>query len=236
LLGHRGASAVVPENTLAALRRAIVDGADGIECDVRVLGDGTPILMHDDRVDRTTNGKGPVRDFDLPTLRTLTVEDRENPGRGGQSVPSLDEVLDELFGRTFLALELKDPMPETFFAALGERHLADREAECLLASFEVDHLIRARDQLPSIARAVILRAGQPIPDDTVLTPLGLAAVLARHEDVDERFVVEMRRRGLAAWAYTVNEPEEAARLVKIGASGIISDDPGAVRSVIPPLD
>ena len=236
LIGHRGAPARAPENTLASLRRALVDGADGVEFDVRVLRDGTAVLMHDDAVDRTTNGIGALADFDRAALEGLTVGEIPPAGRSGEPVPVLEDVLDELFGRTLLVIELKDSLPAPAFEALAGRHRENRDAETLLASFEIDYLAQARDLLPSAPRALVLHADQALPDESLLAPLGLAAVFARHENVDERFVVDLRRRGLAAWAYTVNDPGTAARLVAAGASGIISDDPGTIRTAIPPLD
>ncbi len=233
LLGHRGALARVPENTLASMRRALADGADGVEFDVRTLADGTPVLMHDETVDRTTNGSGPVAALDVVALKSLAVGEAHSESGEVDSVPTLDEVLDELFGKVFLAIELKAALSPEAFERLAARHRDNRDAEALIASFQAELLAEARDCVPSFPRALILRADQPLPPDEILTPLGLAAIFARHESVDERFIVDCRRHGLASWAYPVNDPESAQRLLACGAAGLISDDPGALRSVVP---
>jgi glycerophosphoryl diester phosphodiesterase len=233
LLGHRGASASAPENTLVSFRKALAEGADGLEIDVRILRDGTPVVMHDDSVDRTTDGNGLLSEYDVESLGGLDAGAPFAEEFRGERVPLLDEVLDELLGKTLLALDLKDAMPETTYRALAERHRANRDAHVLVASFETEILAGARDHMPALPRALVLDVGQPVPSETVLAGLGLWGVFACHESVDERFVVDCRRNGLALFVYTVNESETAARLVKAGVEGILSDDPGVLRGVMP---
>jgi glycerophosphoryl diester phosphodiesterase len=236
LIGHRGAAAVAAENTLGGVRRALADGADGVEIDVRILGDGTPALLHDETLDRTTDGSGALALQDVAGIAGLDAVSAQFPGQPPEPVPTLDALLDECFGRTLLALELKEPLPPAAYEALAARHRADREAELLVASFRAEILGEARDRLPAVPRVLVLRRDQPLPPDEVIGSLGLGGIFAVHGNVDERFVVDCRRHGLAAYAYTVNDAETAARLVAIGVAGILSDDPGSLRAVVPRLD
>ncbi len=189
LVGHRGAPASTPENTFASFRRALAESADGIEIDVRVLPDGTPVILHDDSVDRTTNGHGPLTEYDAESLRVLDAGAPFDERFRGERIPLLDEVLDEFFGKTLLVLELKEPMPEAVYHSLAERYHANRDAQMVVASFEAEILAGARDHLPALPRALILGIDQPIPSESVLTDLGLWGICARHESVDERFVI-----------------------------------------------
>lgn len=226
VLGHRGARAQVPENTLASLRRAMVDGADGFEFDVRVLGDGTPVLMHDDTVDRTTNGAGKLDTFDRESVLRLDAG-------SGERVPRLDDVLGEFLERAFLAVEMKEILPDAVLDDVAEQFRRSLAARIVVASFDSKAVERARDHLSAVPRALILPLDRPLPPEELVSYLGLWGIFAREESIDERYVVECRRLGLALHAYTVNDPQRAVALAQLGVEGIISDDPGAIRTVLP---
>ncbi len=233
LLGHRGAPARAPENTLASLRRAMDDGANGVAFDIRLLRDGTAVLMRDETVDRTTTSTGLLASFDAVSLLGLDAGVGHAADFAGESVPTLLDVLDEFFGNAFLALLLEEDLPAAVCEALAERQRAHREAELVVASRRTEYLATMRDRAPAAPRALILEHQQPLPPERVIDQLGLQALFAHHEDIDERTVVECRRSGLGLWAYTVNEAETAARLAAWGITGILSDDPAAVRDAIP---
>src|SRR5437660_7666970 len=104
-VGHRGAAALEPENTIRSFRRAIELGCDFAECDVHLTRDGQLAVMHDAAVDRTTNGSGPISDFTMAELKQLDAGQ-------GERVPTLDEVLETVRGRIKLLIELKGPGTE----------------------------------------------------------------------------------------------------------------------------
>lgn len=226
ILGHRGASAKAPENTLAALRLALAEGADGFEFDVRVLGDGTPVLLHDAAVDRTTNGEGRLAAFDRSTVLKLDA------GRG-ERIPFLEDVLSEFLERAFLAIEMKEVLPDSVLHELGAQFRGSLAARGIVASFDSRAVERARDRIPALPRALILPLDRPLPPQTLVAYLGLGGIFAREESIDERYVVDCRRLGLALYAYPVNDPARALALAKLGVEGLISDDPGALRAVLP---
>jgi glycerophosphoryl diester phosphodiesterase len=228
LLGHRGALARAPENTLASLRRAVADGAVGFEFDVRMTADGRAALLHDATVDRTTNGNGALASLAATDMAGLDAGSYFGEAFAGEPVPLLDTVLDEFLGSAFLAMEMKETLSEAVLVGIAERLRANREAQLLAASFEAEALAKARDFLPAAPRALILKRDQPLPSDEVARALGLWGVFARTESIDERFVVDCRRSGLNVYAYVVSDGATAARFSRIGVGGLISDDPGAL--------
>ena len=228
LLGHRGALARAPENTFAALRRSIEDGAAGFEFDVRMTRDGEAVLLHDESVDRTTDGTGPVAQLTAADVAQLDAGRYFDDAFAGERVPRLDDVLDEFLGHVFLAMEMKETLSDAVLARIGDRLRRQREAGFVAASFQREALEKARDRLPAAPRALILRRDQPLPAEELARTLGLWGVFARTESVDERFVVDCRRAGLNVYAYVVSDPETSARFSKIGVGGLISDDPGAL--------
>jgi glycerophosphoryl diester phosphodiesterase len=232
LLGHRGARAKAPENTLAALRQAVQDGADGLELDVRATRDGMTVLLHDETLDRTTSGQGPLGSVSTADVLALDAGSWFGDAWAGTRVPTLAEVLDEFLGRVTLAVELKEVLPAAAMADLATRLRAKPEADLLLASFLPEALRAARDLVPHAPRALILRPADALPEEAAARELGLWGVFPPHEVVDERWVVNCRRGGLHAWTYTVNDPARAAQLAKWGIGGIISDDPAAVRAAL----
>lgn len=236
LLGHRGARARAPENTLVSLRRGIADGADGFEFDVRATADGHAVLMHDETVDRTTDGTGRLAAMTLEQVRALDAGAAFGRGHAGERIPTLDEVLDEFLGKTALAMEMKETLPDAVLRALGERLAGAPEAlrgdRFVVGSFQAAAVARAHDLVPAAPRARILHRDEPVPDAAERAALDLWGVFARWESVDARFLAGCRAAGLRCYAYTVNDPEAAAKLARLGADGIISDDPGKVRAAL----
>src|SRR5436309_263912 len=121
IVAHRGASALAPENTLAAFRRALEAGAPAVECDVHLTADGAPIVIHDARVDRTTNGTGEVASLTLAALRALDAGGWFDPRFAGERLPTLEETLAIAAGRSRVFVELKPGGG----AALVDRALAE---------------------------------------------------------------------------------------------------------------
>lgn len=233
VIGHRGARARAPENTMVSLRRAIADGADGVEFDVRALGDGTPVLMHDPTVDRTTDGRGELNRFDRNSILRLDAGAKFDRAFAGEPVALLADVLAELPRETQLAVEMKEVLPPGALDILARDHAAHPSRPMILASFRIDAVARARGRLPDVPRALILPEGHGVPSVALVHELGLWGVFAPDKDVDERFAGTTRERELTLWVYTVNTADRAEELVSFGATGIITDDPALVRERLP---
>ncbi|HMB69776.1 MAG TPA: glycerophosphodiester phosphodiesterase family protein, partial [bacterium] len=194
LLGHRGARAHSPENTLTSLRHALRSGADGFEFDVRATADGHAVLMHDETVDRTTDGAGPLASLTLERVRELNAGSWFDATIDDEPVPTLDEVMDEFLGSTALALEMKEVLPDSVLRTLAWRLAGASAAKALeddrlvLASFRSEAVDRARELVPAAPRARILRREEPIPGSEERAGLELWGVFARWESVDARFL------------------------------------------------
>jgi len=231
ILGHRGASAEAPENTLLAFRRAVEQGADGIECDVQRSADGHLVLIHDDTVDRTTGGAGRVRDLPLAALAALDAGE-------GEQIPTLEALLASApAARTargdapFLDLELKQPGvgPDTLaaLAAAPSRPPRDRLA---LSSFDYPSLEEVR-RLDGEIELWLLGGATSAPLDELIARA--RAIEARclallHSLITAATVARAAEAGLGLVAWTVNRPADLRRLLDVTPPlrAIISDHPG----------
>jgi glycerophosphoryl diester phosphodiesterase len=146
VIAHRGGKTFAPENTLAAFRNAISLGVDFVEMDVRETKDGGIVIMHDARVDRTTNGKGAVADLDLATIRSLDAGSKFSRRFAGERVPTLDEVLNLCKGRVNVYLDYKAGSVEAIEQTLARHHMRGH----VVVYGSVDGLRRWRSVAPGI--------------------------------------------------------------------------------------
>jgi glycerophosphoryl diester phosphodiesterase len=225
-IAHRGHSSVAPENTLAAVSSAIRTGAEYVEVDVHTTADDVPVILHDQTVNRTTDGTGDVAQLTAAYLETLDAGSWFSAGYAGQRVPTLDDVLDMVdTGGSTLLLEIKGPETdaevERIVDAVVAAGLAD---QTVVQSFGVAELESARRHAPQIPRA-LLRGSLDADPVAISTQLGViaynpsAAALATRPGV----VADLNAAGIAVMPYTVNNPADWARLVEIGVDGIITD-------------
>lgn len=230
IIGHRGASADAPENTLAAFALALEQNADGIEFDVQLSADGVPVVIHDSTVDRTTDGEGRVADLSLAELRRLTIP-------GGHAIPTLDEVF-RMFGRdTLYNVELKGLAVHDggLAAAVADEIDKHQVAErVIISSFSPFFVRAARQHLPRAVPVAHLRERRS-------TRLFHRVVHAEadhplHTLVDESLMQWARRKGLRVNVWTVDDPAEAQRLLRLGVHGIITNRPGVLRQSLAQMD
>ncbi len=203
IVGHRGAAALEPENTLRGFRRAVELGCDWTECDVRLTRDARLVLMHDETVDRTTDGTGAVADLTFDEVRSLDA------GRG-EAVPTLDEVLDVIKGKVRLQLELKGP--DTERPAVEAVRRAGMERQVVFISFELDRLARVKEMDGSLEVGALF--AEP-PDDACARALELGArgIYVLHKDLTAELVAEARAAGLETGCWNPDtEPEWRAML------------------------
>lgn len=242
VIGHRGAAALAPENTLASIRRAAADGAGMVEVDVKLTADGRPIVMHDDRLERTTDGIGAVASTTLDALGALDAGAWFAPEFTGATVPTLEELLETVLDLGIgLNIEIK-PCPardvettEAILAAAGAMWPDDRPPP-LLSSFSRECLARARDITRSWARdwprALIADA---LPGDWTEARLilDLAAVHLGSDGLEAGTIAGIHAGGSAVAVWTVNDIDRARALWAAGVDAVITDDPGRLASVAP---
>lgn len=233
---HRGASAVAPENTLAAFAAARDAGADGIELDVTRCATGEVVVLHDATVDRTTDGHGRARDLTLDALRGLDAGHWFGPAFAGQQVPLLDEVLELVGQRLLVNIEIK---PEGSGGGLEQRVAAMVRAHglatsVLISSFSPGALGRMGRADAALPRAVLYAKAWP-PALIAGASAGILRARALHPHyrlVDCRLVAQAHRRGLTVNAWTADEPETWRRLKDLGVDGIITNRPAELLALI----
>jgi len=236
VLGHRGASADAPENTLAAFHAAVVQGADGFELDVWRCGSGEPVVIHDVSTARTGGEPLDVRAASLSRLREVDVGAWKGERHRGERIPLLAEVL-AAFPRAIVNVELKstglgDPRLARAVARLL-RELGARE-RVVVSSFDYALLAAFRLLAPEVPTGLLFAADQRW---RLREALGGALVRpsAIHPErtlaSDER-LAGWRRRGLGVAVWTVDDPAEVERLARAGATAVISNRPGLAREAV----
>jgi glycerophosphoryl diester phosphodiesterase len=215
---------MAPENTLAAFRRAAEMGAVMIELDVQLSRDGHVVVMHDDTVDRTTDGQGAVAALDLRSLEALDAGSWFGPAFAGERIPTLAEVLDAVPLRA--NVELKRGGGESLAAAvLDTVRKTHARSRVVLSSFEDDALVRLR-RLDAEIELAVLRSGGTIGHALrAAERVGATALHLRNTTTWLRCLRDTPPRGYAIRIWTVNSIEEWARFESAGASGLFTDYP-----------
>jgi glycerophosphoryl diester phosphodiesterase len=247
LFGHRGAAGVAPENTLPSFRRALADGVDVFELDVHATRDGEVVVLHDPTLERTTDGAGAVADVTFAELSKLDAGHRFSPDGGrtfpfrgqGIRVPRLTELLQE-FREIPLNIEIKSEGAPIITAVVAMVRAA--RARIVLAA-EHDSIMQAiRAAAPDLPTSLAtgevaafigaLQNGEtpPLPDGAVALqiPPSFGDIVL----VDARSVAAAHALGAEIHVWTINDPDEARRLLDLGCDGIMTDVPHLVSPVI----
>ncbi len=217
--GHRGAKGHEPENTLLSVETGLKLGADWIEVDVYAVEGRLPVI-HDDRLERTTNGEGFVMEQSLSYLRSLDA------GKG-QRIPFLEEVMDLIGDRAGLNIELKGPATAGPVVAAAEeyiRHHGWNYDRLLISSFDHTQLKDVKKLNPRFKTGALL-SRIPWRYARCAEKLSAYSVNTSRRAVNRKFVEDAHQRGLKMFVYTVNSREEIDRLRQLGADGIFTDYP-----------
>ena len=234
VIAHRGASADEPENTLAAFRRARLDGADGVELDVLRCATGEVIVFHDDELTRLCGVAGQVRAQSRDALRALSVH--------GEAIPELSHVLEELGPEMLVNVELKsapglrasvadDGLAKSVAALLRRHGVGDR---ALVSSFDPVLLGRMRSVAPEVQRGLLFAADQSLPlrRGWAAPFVGAIAVHPEATLVDEARVAAWRHGGLGVNVWTVDDPAELRYLASLRVDGVITNKPRQAREAL----
>ena len=229
IFAHRGASAYAPENTIAAFELALTQQADAIELDVKLSADGHVVVIHDSTVDRTTNGRGRVKDLSLSELRSLDAGHSFSEKFHGEKIPTLDEVFETVGRRTFINVELtnyntpRDHLVEMVCMLVKKHQLQKR---ILFSSFLGSNLSKARSYLPDVPRGLLALSGM----------LGAWArsfgfVFGKYQalhpylkDMTQQETLRVHRLNRRVHVWTVNDEQDMRRLFDWGVDGIFTDD------------
>lgn len=222
VVGHRGAKGHLPENTLPSIERAIELGAEAVEIDVHRVEDKL-VVIHDETVDRTTNGHGSL---DAMTLQAVRALDAGN----GARIPFLEEVIECVAGRVLLDIELKGADTATLAVEAIRRTVSEgrmHEDEFIVSSFDHLQLKQVRELEPSIGLLPLLFG---VPHDLAAagTALGCKSIAPNVKHLDGPVAADARTRGLGIYVWTANEPTTISRCIRAEVTGIISDFPERV--------
>jgi glycerophosphoryl diester phosphodiesterase len=237
IIAHRGASAYAPENTMSAFQKAFDLSADGIEFDVKCSRDGEMVIIHDQTLDRTTNGRGKVVETNLKELRSLDAGSSFSSQFTGEKIPLLREVLEEFSKKLLINIELtnyssiKDGLAQK--AATLVKQMCVGES-VVFSSFHPYNLIVTRRIVPNVAVALLALPGISgwISRSNVMRWVSPEIIHPYYNDVDKRYVEVQHRRNRKVNVWTINTEMEMKKLLKDHIDGIITDDPSLAKRLI----
>jgi len=239
VIGHRGAAAAAPENTLASLRKAKELGTTWVEFDVKLTQDSVPILMHDDRLERTTDGRGPVALTTLAELQKLDAGGWFGPQFRGERVPTFEAAL-ALCAELGLGINVEiKPCPGR--EAETARATVETLRRCwpgalpapLVSSFESASLAVARDLAPAMPRGY-LAVALPRRWRQALETYGCSTLHLSARRLGRFQRAAVLAAGVPLLLYTVNDPSRARRLLEAGVAAIFTDRVGEVVAALGP--
>ena len=227
-IAHRGAGKLAPENTLAAFKLGGSYGYRMFECDVKLSSDGVPFLLHDDTLDRTTNGRGIAGDQTWQALQQLDAGSWHSNVYASEPLPQLDTIAAYCINNGFdLNIEIKpttgtDQQTGAVVAQHAARLWQHQARKPLLTSFKPDALQAALDTAPGLPRGLLLHELWTGWLETALM-LDCVAIICNHKLWDTSSVTQAKSAGFKTLSYTVNDETEAKRLLALGIDGIITD-------------
>ena len=234
-IAHRGASGrgLAPENTLAAFEKALDIGVDMLEIDVRVTGDGQMIVLHDPSLDRTTDCEGIVREMGLDEIRQADAGD-------GERVPILREVFDLARNRAPLLLEIKsDFIAERVVQAIADAQI---EEQVVVQSFNPQTVERVKRLAPHLPSSLLIGELPTTPSRvrarrlvSQVLEVGANTLSIWHATLTPSLIEEMRKRGIAVWAWTVDEEITMRDLAMMGVQGLVTNYPDVLNNVLDDL-
>ncbi|AOC94354.1 Glycerophosphoryl diester phosphodiesterase [Flavobacterium anhuiense] len=222
-IAHRGAKAYEPENTLQAFQKALDLNSDGIELDVHLSSDGYLIVIHDETIDRTTNGKGLVNDFTLAELKSFLID-------GKYQIPTLNEVFDLVNKKCFINIELKGLETAPKVVSLIEEYISEKDwkyEHFIISSFDWNMLEETSKLNPNISIGVLTEENI----DTALAFAEKIKAKAIHPDfnlLNEENVHQIQEKGFLVLPWTVNSEEDIQKVKSYQVNGIISDNPDKI--------
>lgn len=221
MIGHRGAMGCAPENTLLSIHKAIELGADWVEIDVHCVADKL-LVIHDETVDRTTNGRGKLIDYSFEELRALDAG-------LGQRIPILQEVLEVTVGKVGLNIELKGLGTGKVLTSLLKKTPETYKNKMLVSSFlmpELEQVVRLNQHVK-----IGVLAGNNINESIAwATKLKAFSIHIRLQKVTPKWVDRAHDLGLKVYVYTVNKVVQIRRMKELGVDGVFSDYPNRLTS------
>ena len=237
VIAHRGASKLAPENTLAAFRLAIDQHADAIELDVQLTSDKEVVVFHDNKLDRTTNGEGYLKDHTYQSLNELSAGILFGPPYDTEKIPALAQVFATFGKSVFYNIELKnlltpfDSLPYRVNKLIKEYQL---ESHVLVSSFNpiaLNRIERINSELP---KGILLKGALPfmLHAAPFFTLRDYHSVHFSFISISSNLVQRIHTSGKLAFTYTLNLPDDILLSLRYGIDGFFTDDPSLARKTI----
>lgn len=224
VIGHRGCGVGPIENTLRAMREGLAAGADGVEFDVHTSRDGEIVVIHDFTLEQSTNGQGFVSQLNLAELKKLDA------GKG-ETIPTLDEILDELKGHSNLLINIEIKAPDIEQKVLDIVRRQRVTEQVVISSFLWSVLRAVRKLNKKIAAGLLY--GYPLENPVqVAEDLGTTGLHPKYPFVSERLVEQCRRAHLLVYPWVVDQKAHMQRMIDLGVDGIITNKPRRLRRLL----
>ena len=228
-IAHRGFSTAAPENTLIAFSKAIELRTDMMECDVRRCKDGQIVVMHDAKVDRTTNGTGLIADLTLAEIKALDAGSKFSPEFAGERIPTLEELLDLIKGSGVkLIIEIKEyGIEDQVVSIVQDKQVED---QIIIGSFHHKIGVRMPELDPNIPFSVIIAIDHPIGDEEAVRLANEAAAVncrlyaLNYQAATPAIVKAVHAGNMLMEVWTVDKEEDMRRVVGLGLDAMCSND------------
>ncbi|MFH1644255.1 MAG: glycerophosphodiester phosphodiesterase family protein [bacterium] len=220
IFGHRGACGYEVENSLSSFKKAIELGVDGIELDVYKCKSGELVVIHDDKIDRVTNGKGYVSDFTLDELKNFNL-------KNGEKIPTLNEVLDLINKRVVVDIELKGDGTGILVANLIKKYVQEKGwsyDNFLVTSFNQYELLNFSKQCGGVKIGAII-SGIPIGYAQFAKDMNADFVVLSKSFINKNFIDDAHKKGLLVFVYTINDASDFEKIKNLNVDAIFSDYP-----------
>ncbi|WP_078552542.1 glycerophosphodiester phosphodiesterase [Bacillus alkalicellulosilyticus] len=236
IFAHRGFSSAFPENTMAAFKAAEKLGVDGLELDVQLTKDNIPVIIHDDKLNRTTSGSGYVRDTKYANVKQLSAGQWFGEQFANETVPSLREFIEWVSDTNLTVnLELKGQAKERIVlleAVMKEVLDFKIESNVILSSFDHQVIVEAKQRYPFMKVGVIVVAHLVYPEKYI-SSLGFDCDYHfYHHLMTVEEVQSVVEKGIKVRPYTVNNEQKVREMIKIGVDGIFTDHPDMALSIL----
>lgn len=237
IIAHRGASAYAPENTIASFQKAVQLKADAIEFDVKLTKDGKMVIIHDQLLERTTNGTGKVIDCTYEELYRLDAGSFFSEEFKGEKIPLLQDVLEQFSDQLLINIEItnyksvNDGLAEKIAILVKTLKIED---QVFFSSFLPKNLKITSEILPNVPAALLTLPGLPgfFTRSRLFLKHSPKLIHPYYKDVDAAYVQKQHTLGRKVNVWTVNRKDELQQMIKFGVDGLITDDPVLARSLV----
>ncbi|MCX7968090.1 MAG: glycerophosphodiester phosphodiesterase family protein [Armatimonadetes bacterium] len=236
LIAHRGFSGRYPENTLRSFSEALKLPVDAIELDVRRTKDGVLVVIHDETVDRTTNGKGKVRDLTWSEIQKLDAGSWKGSEFAGERIPKLEEALELVGGQKVVFLEIKET--DTTEQVVETLRRLNAFSWVKIGSFQPQAIAMAKKLAPEISSSLIGSARVGANDETFTAFVeealrsGANSITVNYAGLTSERIRYCHQRCIFVGTWTVNDAEIAKRMIEMGVDAIASDFPDIVLTIL----